>query len=318
MTETKVGFFLERHIPAPEESRRTILQAILKPEVLDILSAKNWGISIAIPGEITDAVVETIRLLNTECPDSCVTAWVTLPKKIGYRTNVFTLPATERTVNSILKTAGEENLRIDAIGFDLEPPVYLMDSMTQSPRRFLSDYLYLFRMKRHIMKSGARPHQRFSDLVETVENQGVGVETYEMPLPPCLVPDLFNLTPEEGLKVDRFGMFYSAILPPIVRRLQPILSLYAVDVMPKLAKRELHPALGVVSGKEGEIARRNLGAPEEIDIVCLTRKEFIADVQRITERGILRDGLYIYALGGKHSLHLLEWTKEALSLARSK
>ncbi len=318
MTEAEVGFYLEKHVSRPEKLRKATLDTVLTPEVLRFLSEKEWGISIGVQSKLTPSIIETIKLLNQKCPYSRVATWILLPKEKGYWTNVLNLPATERAVNSVLKTAKEEGLRIDEIGVDLEFPLNLSDSMlnfSKDPVGFFTTFWRLRRKKAALIKKGARPIERFSDLVEEWKKQGVGVETYELPLPPSLLSALFVLTPEKDLEIRRFGMLYSSVFPPKTRRIKtPVFSLYALDAMKWLAKRKLHPALGVVSGKEKETAK-DLGAPEAGELPCLTKKEFTNDILRLAEKKALKDRLYVYALGGKSGISLLQWTEEALSLA---
>lgn len=318
MNESKpeVGFYLERHVSLPEQLRRVTLDAVLTPKVLGFLKEKEWGVSIGVQERLTPSIIEAIRTINERSPYSRVAAWILLPREEGYWTNILNLSATERVVNSVLKTARKEGLRIDEIGIDLEFPLNLSDSMVKflkDPIRFFRTFIKLRRRKLALIESGARPVERFSDLVEAWRKQGVGVETYELPLPPNLLSALFILTPEKDLEIRRFGMLYSSFFPPKMRRIKnPVFSFYAVDAMSVLARRELHPALGVVSGKEAETAR-DLGAPEAGESPCLTQEEFTSDILRLAEKRILKDRLYVYALGGKEGINLLRWTEEALA-----
>ncbi|GIW02162.1 hypothetical protein [Roseiflexus sp.] len=103
-----------------ELSGAALLRLLDRPDVLNLLAARAYGVALAL-SVFDDGYAAATRLLNTH--DIPVVAWLTLPADEGLAFNLQNYPRAAACYQAFHAWAQANGLRFVAVGFDMEPPL---------------------------------------------------------------------------------------------------------------------------------------------------------------------------------------------------
>jgi hypothetical protein len=286
----KRGFFVEfphsftKRTDVLGGTRPEVLKNVLNPETCQFLADRNWGISIATI-DLDEPTAQVIKEINTNFPHLPIVFWVVLPEKEGYYTGKTTIARTIKRVSEIERWVNDNNLEINGLGFDSEPPLQLVkDASAKALARYYSS---LWELRRE------NPEQQLNNLISDVHHKDIPTEGYIGMRPSGFIlrtPNLKNVG-------TRFTMTYTSALPD------------------KLRKLALHH--GLVPGTYpavGEISSLTVGTGQNFGPDKWYGEEGLAyDMRVIAEIDPRRlDRFRVFALTG---LEVAQWTDEALKAA---
>lgn len=278
-----------------KEDRGTRLLRLLKaplPEsgatVIQRLAETGWSISLALTPPLTDSMARAIEHLNSSGVP--LIAWTVLSEGRGYWTNVGNVVPTVDAADEIQRWANGKGILLHRIGFDFEIPIQLMRAFfSKDTRSLVQEFLKYLKALREREWANAY----FRNYLES----GIKTEFYTFPkvLRPILGGGLRLL--QEWRVVE---MLYSSTLPQRLGRWL-------------LQRRDPFtiPALGIVSGVEGETPGVNLsgGLPRHLTTDGLAR-----DISSTLKRDPSLKEAYLFAFNGPSVLHMLS---KALETATS-
>lgn len=258
--------------------------------VAEWLQTNGAEIALALSPSPMDSEARAIEILNVrEIP---LTIWVTLSEEPdGYWTNVESVPQTIEGSESILDWINKKGLDYWALGFDLEVPIQLARAwFSKDYRTLVRELLKFFRA----LSNRECANRLFTQYIEGLHSCGIPTEFYVFPplLRPILGGGLPTLPWWWLIEMD-----YSSAFP---RKLGEWI----------LRNRDLLaiPALGIVSGIEGQTPGVNLGGglPHH-----LTPEELARDIRTVNS-----EEMYLYALNSPEVLVTLESAWKLVSNAR--
>jgi hypothetical protein len=187
-------------------TRPEVLRNVLNPETCQFLADRGWGISIATI-DLDKPTADVVKGINANFPHLPIVLWVVLPEEEGYYVGRTNVPQTARRVGEIERWANDNNLEINGLGFDSEPPLQLVkDASAKALARY---YLSLWELRQE------NPKQQLDDLISNVHHKGIPTEGYVGMRP---AGSLFQ-TPDLKNVGTRFTMTYTSALPDKLRKL---------------------------------------------------------------------------------------------------
>jgi|GEM_PF-3702023 len=249
--------------------------------LVSYMAVRGWKVAMALPW-LDDGTADAIRVLNeAHVP---VTAWVVVDDLRGYWLNPASISFTLASADRILQRAGENDLQLEAIGFDLELPIGVLQTLAkQGPSAAMAAYL---RFLRENYSQVVDAQQRLEAYINYLTLLKVPSEFYVFPRPLGFLGG--GLRPPKGSR--QIEMLYTSMVPP---RLQSLYLRLARD-------KGAIPALGIVGGRPGETPGRYFGGslPRH-----LTSAELSAAIRQVSSPG---GQLYVFALDDLLVLRLLE------------
>lgn len=168
MPQPTIVFFCELDTPA-----LTVL--VDRPAVVRDLAAMRCGIAIGML-DFSAERADAIRRLTAQ--GIAVIAWLLLPIEEGYWFNLGNYPQAIARYNEFRSWAIREQLAIEAVGLDFEPPVQEIFSARRRGPRSLFDRALM--AQNNALYPAAR--DAYIDLVAAIRHDGFEVHTYQFPL----------------------------------------------------------------------------------------------------------------------------------------
>lgn len=161
-------FFTELDGPA--------LQRLLtQHDLLDELANQQYGVALAML-DLSAERAAAVRLLNGRSVR--VIAWLLLPPSEGFWFNLQNYPQAVERYRAFRLWAQEHQLRFDAVGLDIEPPVSEVLHIQQWGLRDIARRIWLAR--ENVLYPAARA--AYTDLIAEIRHDGYEVHTYQLPL----------------------------------------------------------------------------------------------------------------------------------------
>lgn len=152
-----------------------LLELLQKPRVLETLSRQRMGLAIALYDFNPDRIA-AIRLLNAY--NIYLVAWLALTPSEGLWYNLQNYPQAVEHFRAFRAWADEHNLRFQAIGLDIEPP---LDVLTSHENRSLTRWFkILWNARENVLYPAA--YAAYSDLVTEAHQANYEVHAYQLPL----------------------------------------------------------------------------------------------------------------------------------------
>lgn len=297
--ETKTRFFIEEH---PEnlggEPRHQVLSRILNPGTCQFLEDRGWGVAIAMI-ELDRETGQLLKNISQKFPNLAISAWIVVDDKDGYWTNRFNVCETRAKVEKVKAWANRFDIPIEALGFDLEPPLQLALTIPRKDLKgLISQILLIQRGRIRQIVAGYSPEQDMQDLLKQLKGESVTTHSYEMPQP--LSTRFLGVLSNKGFDT-RVTMVYSTQgLPAAFERQIPSL----------LLRKGTYPAIGVYSSTRHNPGRDfGSGDHSRVNERVLKRDiRTLIDKSKGKKSSVLNN-LWVFALT---DIQVAKWTEEAL------
>jgi hypothetical protein len=106
-----------------------------------------------------------------------VTAWILLPRELGYWTSLDTIDETEQRYQEFKAWVMEHKLKFVAVGLDIEPRLDTMSGFSRQPANQIMKVIQRFFTNRCFRLAKLQAQQ----LIQTIREDGYPVETYQFP-----------------------------------------------------------------------------------------------------------------------------------------
>lgn len=168
MNPPKLTFFCEMDTPELQEF-------FADPSIITDLQVLNASVSLGIIDLTHERAVVVRRLLDASIP---VTAWLLLPKDLGYWFNLDNAHAAIDRYRKFRVWALSENLTFSCVGLDIEPDLGKMIRFTQDPWGSVKSLLLLTLNTQRLRLA----REQYQGLVNEIHQDGYPVESYQFPL----------------------------------------------------------------------------------------------------------------------------------------
>jgi len=150
-------------------------QLLDEPGPLAELASGDYSVAIAIRETSPEATTVVRRLNQHHIP---VVAWLHLPPDEGFWFNLQNYPQAVERYRAFRAWARAEELRFQAVGLDIEPPVSELNRIQRWGLRDLTRRLWLAR--ENVLYPAARA--AYADLIAEIHHDGYEVHTYQLPI----------------------------------------------------------------------------------------------------------------------------------------
>ena len=152
-----------------------LLALLRRPQVLDTLARADLGVAMAML-DTTDERIEATRLLNAH--HIYIVAWLVAPAAEGYWFNLQNYPQAMEHYHTFHTWASDHDVRFDAVGLDIEPPLNEVRGGAEWGVRSLLGRL--FQARENVLYPAARA--AYSDLTAEMHTASYEVHAYQLPL----------------------------------------------------------------------------------------------------------------------------------------
>ncbi len=254
------------------EMRGNALQSLFRQEMTnedgvamelgDYLAENGMSLSISM-STLDDETAEAFKYLNEKGVP--IVAWVVVEDAEGYWTNAANIPETTLKTEAILSWAEQHNIKLHAVGFDLEKPLQLLSALAQLDIVGMAKEYAKYKRKE---RRQGYPENELKELIEQVKKRGLQTEAYVFPRP--LGPILGGI---EAPNVDTtVEMLYLKPPFPGLLRNRNTVPAFGIAARPKLEGmederpgRDFYAINQVSKGKKLEdIERKPVGEKEHL------------------------------------------------------
>ncbi|WP_333691811.1 hypothetical protein [Chloroflexus sp.] len=152
-----------------------LLGLLADPKLLSFLTTGDYGIAVALHN-LSAETAQAIAILNQHRIP--VIAWLLLSAEEGFWFNLQNYPQAIERYRSARQWIRSHNLRIQAIGLDIEPP---LGEVIASRRRGIRDIARrIWLAHENVLYESAR--SAYIDLIAEIHHDGYEVHTYQLPL----------------------------------------------------------------------------------------------------------------------------------------
>ena len=152
------------------------LSGVYTKQVVEELGKQQYRISLAIP-DFSKERASLVRTLNSE--NVPLEVWLLLPKKEGYWFNTDNYIKAISRYEEFKKWQGTNKLRFDAVGFDMEPSLSLMQDWLKT--EFLPQKLQRMIQGRASKETVLRATSAYNQLANLARKDGFKIHTYHFP-----------------------------------------------------------------------------------------------------------------------------------------
>jgi hypothetical protein len=152
-----------------------LAELFAQPDVIDELAAHQYSVALGII-DFSPQRAAVVRAMNER--GIGVIAWLLLPPEEGYWFNLGNYPQAQARYEAFKDWVGQEQLRFDAVGLDIEP---LLNDRSAAQR---GDTLHMFNRAAQAQRNALYPAARaaYQDLAAVIRHDGYEVHTYQYPL----------------------------------------------------------------------------------------------------------------------------------------
>ena len=191
-------------------------------------------------------MIEALKMLNNA--GKTPTLWLVLSDEEGYWTNKANVKATVNKMYRMVEWAKSNNITIDKIGLDYEPPIQLLKALN---RKNIGNIIKLKKeYDQKVMENEKEIGniQKYMDaqLSRIMAKYGIGIETYVPAKPLREISKKLGLILEENVNTDRIPMTYTSA--------SKILSTIILNGL----KNSDIPALGIIGSNPNHTPGRDL------------------------------------------------------------
>lgn len=151
------------------------LLAILRVGALAILAEQGYSVALTL-AQLDDSYAAVARLLNQH--DIPVIACLSLPPEDGFAFNLQNYPQALSCYQAFRAWAQQHELRFEAVGLSIEPPLSDVTQERQRGPRALGRRFWLAR--ENVLYPSALA--AYSELIVTIHHDGYEVHTFQMPV----------------------------------------------------------------------------------------------------------------------------------------
>jgi hypothetical protein len=164
----RITFFCELETPA-------LIHQFNDESLIPALQNLNACLSLGVL-DFSPQRAEIVKRLNQA--GIPVTAWILLPKELGYWSNIGNGIETTHRYDQFKEWTIEHGLRWSAVGLDIEPDIHLIqEGMSSSWSIFISSLKQFARFGRF-----SKAQNIFKELVARIKSDGFVLESYQFPL----------------------------------------------------------------------------------------------------------------------------------------
>jgi hypothetical protein len=312
--------------------------------ILETLAENKISLSIAMQDgfDEDELMLQSLRELNEA--GITPTLWLVLDDKLGYWSNKANVEETVSKLDRMLAWAKENDIKIDKVGLDYEPPIELLKGLINKniPQILKEAVTYAFKTIANKIKHGNLQEYLDRNIVEILDKYNydlpkekqIGIETYAAMEPLRKISDFITFKANENS--DIVTMSYTSTHKKPIKR-EDLRDLTDEEQLQKLKESQLDnpkvkekmtqtldsidpqeiPDLGIIGsdpyrtpGRDLREYRGGKKAPE----LHLSQEEFLYNVRKILgEDNNFQDSIreyYVFALNNPEELRMVLESRE--------